>query len=123
MSLNPPVLPAVHLNDQHIAWALALSDKDCTCPVAIVPGTGATAVRIRLKRCPLQKFPDLDRVDARMQEPEHVAGARHDDFLRTLYALQEDPRGLFADQPVFLGNEDQRGDVDPLQQRCIVRPN
>jgi hypothetical protein len=58
-----------------------------------------------------------------MQEPEHVAGARHDDFLRTLYALQEDSRSLFADQPVFLGSEDQRGDVDLLQQRCIVRPN
>jgi hypothetical protein len=83
----------------------------------------STAVRIRLKRCPLQKFPDLDRVGARMREPEHVTGARHDDFLRTLYALQEDPRGLFADQPVFLGSEDQRGDVDLLQQRCIVRPN
>jgi len=52
-----------------------------------------------------------------MQEPGHVAGARHDDFLRAPYALQEDPRGFFADQLVFLGRQDQRGNVDLLLQR------
>ena len=56
-----------------------------------------------------------------MREPEHVAGARHDDFPRTLDALQEDSRGFLADQFVFLGSQDQRGDVDLLQLGRIVR--
>ena len=49
-----------------------------------------------------------------------MPGSRHDDFLRCLYALQQDPRRLFADQPVFLGREDQRRHADLWQQGGVV---